>query len=289
MGTESENSSGQILLITLLVLTVAMTISLSVIGRSRTSVSTSTDVAESARAFSAAEAGVEEVLKTGQQTSNAQTLSGAPASYKTQIDAVGAAAAPYSFPDRVSTGDTATLWLVNHNADQSLDDNNPFYRNDFIDVCWSGPGTTPALSVIALYEKASLGRAYTIARVIFDPDGNRSASNKFLPGAGTSINLGQGCGKASVYKRTIQFSTTFSPAINVNSDVLLALRLQPLYGDADLSVDSGATALPSQGTLVTSTGSTGTGVTRKILVSQQFRSPPSIFDNAIVSQTSFTH
>lgn len=61
---------GQVLLITVLVLSIAVTIALSLIGRSVTDVSMSRNLEESARAFSAAEAGIEETLLTNTQQTN---------------------------------------------------------------------------------------------------------------------------------------------------------------------------------------------------------------------------
>jgi hypothetical protein len=122
------------------------------------------------------------------------------------------------------------------------------------------------------------------ARAAYDPDGGRRGSNNFTDGGGQTT----GCGQANVYRRTISFSSlSTSPAINVNSDILLAVRLKPIYADANIYVNSGGVVLPSQGNLITSTGTTGTGLTRRIVVARQFRSAPSIFDAAVVSQTDF--
>lgn len=56
------NQSGQILIIMLLVIVVVLAIGLSVVGRSNTEVSTATQIENSARAFSAAEGGIEHIL-----------------------------------------------------------------------------------------------------------------------------------------------------------------------------------------------------------------------------------
>ncbi len=275
----SSSSSGQVLLITLLVLTVAITIGLAFIGRTRTDTTTSNEVEESARAFSAAEAGIEDALKNGSGTNTALPLAGVPASYATSVSSVGAATGAYAFPQLTAQGDTEMLWLVNHNADQTLNETKT-YTNNTIDVCWKGVGGgTPALSVIVLYKHLT---NYYTARAAYDP--NAARGNNFTSAGG----LGNGCNQSSVYRRTITFSS-FTPAIDPNVDILLALRLRPIYNDAFLFVDSGGTPLASQGNLVTSTGTTGSGVTRKIVVAQQFRSAPSIFDAAVISQTSFSH
>lgn len=277
---KSSSSSGQVLLITLLVLTVATTIGLAFIGRVRTDTTSSADVEESARAFSAAEAGIEEALKSGTGTSQPRTLSDVPASYSTSISTVGSAPGIYAFPQLTTRGDTEMLWLVNHNPDQTLNEI-PTYTNNTISVCWKGiAGNVPALSVIVLYKR---GTSYHTARVAYDPNNGRGNNFTF---AGGLLNS---CGQTNVYRQTLTFNAMGINIGGANPDIVLALRLRPLYSDAFLYIDSGGTAIASQGNVVTSTGTTGSGITRKIVVSQQFRSPPSIFDAAVVSQTSFSH
>lgn len=57
-----KNQGGQVVIILLLVMVVSLAIGLSVVGRSLTEISTSTNSENSSRAFSAAEAGIEKVL-----------------------------------------------------------------------------------------------------------------------------------------------------------------------------------------------------------------------------------
>lgn len=275
-----RDSSGQILLITLLVLTVGLTIALAMIGRSRTNVNIGNEIEDSSRAFNAAEAGIEQALRTA--SGSAQTLSGGLASYDTNVAAIGGGVGSFSFPQRTTKGDTETVWLVNHNADGSVNESRA-YTSDTIDVCWKGfGGTQPALSAIILFKR---GTSYMVARTAYDPDGTRTAQNKFSAPTGT----GARCGQSGVNYSTITFSNlATSPAINVNTDTLLALRLRPVYADASLSVDS-SVVLPRQGDIINSSGSTNTGVTRRIVVTRKYRSAPSVFDAAVVSQLNFTH
>ena len=74
--SESRADSGQVLLITLLVLSVAVTIALSLIGRGTMDANMSANLEESARAFNAAEAGIEDALKSGIGTQGAQVAFG---------------------------------------------------------------------------------------------------------------------------------------------------------------------------------------------------------------------
>ncbi|OGG30729.1 hypothetical protein A2973_03080 [Candidatus Gottesmanbacteria bacterium RIFCSPLOWO2_01_FULL_49_10] len=276
-----HHESGQILLITLLVLTIATTVVLSLIGRTTTDVSISNQIAESSRAFSAAEAGIEASLKSG--TTGVQTLSGA-TSFDVQRADIGNAAGIYQFPKKVVKGTTETLWLVDHNANGSLDEH-PTFTASSLDLCWSSESTIPAMEVTVLYKTAPPTSEYRVAKGAYDPDpdGARRSANNFS--TVTAATGGCGVGTNTTYRQRITFGSFF-PVIDPTSDTLLMLRVQPVYSDAAIVVSTVA-PLPLQGTQITSTGSSGTGVSRKIVVFQQFRSPPSIFDSVIYSQGSF--
>lgn len=276
-----SRQSGQIVLISLLVLSIATTIALSLIARSTTDVAISNQITESSRAFSAAEAGIEEALKTGAGTAGAQVLT-AGVSYAVAKADIGGASGAYVFPKKVSRGTTETVWLVGHNADGTLLET-PTYTSPGIDVCWSAETTTPALSVAIFYKTA--GGQYQVARGSYDPDSTRALANNFS--GVTASTGGCGAGTGTTYKQTITFAS-FTPVITPASDTILMLRISPVYADANLAVNATG-ALPLQGVKLESTGSTTTGITRKIVVYQQYRSPPSVFDSVIYSQGSFGH
>lgn len=271
------HESGQILLISLLVLTIATTVVLSLIGRTTTDVSISNQIAESSRAFSAAEAGIEASLKSG--TTGVQTLSGA-TSFDVQRADIGNAAGIYQFPKKVVKGTTETLWLVDHNADGSLDEH-PTFTTSSLDICWSSESTIPAMEITVLYKTPPPTSEYRVAKGAYDPDVSRRSENNFS--SVTAVTGGCGVGTNTAYRQTITFAGF---AIDPTNDTLLMLRVQPVYSDTNI-VASTVAELPLQGTQITSTGSSGTGVSRKIVVFQQFRSPPSIFDSVIYSQGSF--
>ncbi len=273
-----QKNSGQVLLITLLVLSVAATIVLSVIGRTTTDVAISNQIAESQRAFSAAEAGIEEILKTGTAPVGAQVLSPG-VSYTVQKADIGGATGVYQYPSKTSVGSTETFWLVNHDANGSLVES-PTYTASSIDVCWSAETPTPAVLVSVLYKSSGV---YTVARSAYDPDPTRAATNKFTQPA----VLSGGCGSASLttYKQTLTFAD-FSPAINPASDTLISLRISPLYSETKLAISVPA-SIPLQGSRVESSGTTA-GTTRKIVVYQQYRTAASIFDAVVVSGQDFS-
>lgn len=281
MQLPQNHKQGQILLISLLVLSIATTVALSLIGRSTTDVSISNQITESSRAFSAAEAGIEEALQSGVGTSGAQVLT-AGVTYNVVKADIGGAAGAYTFPKKVSRGVTETLWLVNHNVDGTLAEV-PTYTAASIDLCWSSETVTPAISVSIFYKTA--GGVYRVAKGAYDPDSTRALTNKFS--GVTALSGGCGAGTGTTYKQTLVFGN-FVPAINPASDTLLMLRVAPVYADANLAVNA-IGALPLQGSKLESTGMSSSGVTRKIVVYQEYRSPPSIFDSVIYSQGSFGH
>lgn len=270
--------SGQVLLLTLLVLSVATTVVLSLIGRATTDVSISNQIAESQRAFSAAEAGIEEMLKTGSVAPGVNTLASG-ASYSVAKTDIGGAVGVFQFPSKTALGSTETVWLVGHNADGSLIET-PTYTGGSIDVCWSAETITPAVLISILYKS---GVFYRVARVASDPDAIRNAANHFsLP---TASSGGCGVGTGTTYKQTLLFAN-FTPAIVPSTDVLLVMRLTPIYKETKFAVSSAA-VLPLQGSKVESSGSTTGGITRKIVVYQQYRAPSSLFDAAVVSGGDF--
>ena len=284
MEKPQSSQSGQIVLISLLVLSIAITVALSLISRSTTDVAISNQITESSRAFSAAEAGIEEALKTGAGTAVAQVLT-AGVSYTVAKTDIGGASGAYVFPKKVSSGSTETLWLVNHNADGTLVET-PTYTSSGIDVCWSeesATATLPALSVAVVY-KTPAG-AYRVAKGAYDPDSTRRLTNAFS--GVTSLTGGCGADTGTTIKQTISFAD-FTPAINPVLDTILMLLISPVYADSRLAVNATG-ALPLQGSRIQSTGTTTTGLTRKIVVYQQYRSPPSVFDWVIYSQGSFGH
>lgn len=272
-----NRQSGQVLLITLLVLTIATTIALSLIGRSTADVSVSRQLEESARAFSAAEAGIEQALQGG--SAGTQVLT-AGSSYTVSIASIGGAAGVYALPQKTSRGVTETVWLVAHN-ENGVPVETPTYTDGTIGLCWSAEQVTPALVASVLY-KESTDASYKVARVALDPDGTRAASNKFTAASAAGAN----CSAQNYHRYVLDFATL---GITPSADTILALRLRPEYADTSIIVDPGSQTIPQQGKRIESVGTTQGGVSRKVVVYQQHRAPSSVFDSVIYSQSSFGH
>jgi Tfp pilus assembly protein PilX len=268
---------GQTLLITMLVLTVATTIALSLIGRASTDVGITGQNEESARAFAAAEAGVEELLKTGTPRTDVQVDENTKFTATIANIGSGEVSAVYTPSSATNMGELETVWLVSHDEATGLpSDAPPKYTEGSIDVCFTHEATgqtKPALEITAIYKGA--GDAYAIQRGAYDPDSGRRGSNSFADVS----DQNNGCGKSDVYRANVLLPAN-----------ALMLRIRPYYANTLISVAPVNSAiLPSQGTEITSTGQTGSGVIRRIVVNRQYQTPPSFLDFTIYSQGSFAH
>ncbi len=276
--------TGQTVLITVLVLTIALTVALSLMRRTITDIKTTGQLEESARAFSVAEAGIEDVLKRGSGSTATIQSGGETATFTTTYIPIAGSTGVFTYPTSTEKGDVATVWLVNHNDDGTLEEaGTNYYCKEAapctIEICWeqpATPATIPAIEVGTLY-KTTAG-AYGLDRVAIDPDAARLGNN-FTRGTA----VGTGCsGKTNVYTTTVTLPTTNARP--------LALRLRPYYNQTVFSVApvSGRTLSP-QGFEVSSTGKTGSGITRKIVVKKKFDAPASVFDYVLYSNTTITN
>jgi hypothetical protein len=269
--------SGQAIVLVLLSLSVVLTIVLFVMSRSITDISTSTNQADSVRAFSAAEAGVENALVAGSNV--ASGVDGDKASYNAIVIDIASGSKFFDYPIPLISGDTMTIWFVNHDSATGsfiCNVGSPCFTGNAFRVCWGNPGTpsdqdqTPAVEVSVYYETTP-GDISTvqIARITFDPNDIRQSSNSFdAEGTGSCQNY--------AFTKTINFATNFTPAINVySSDYGLIFAKVRMFYNTEIShnigvrVDVGdnSSRLPSQGKVISSTGKAGQS-NRKVNVFQ---------------------
>lgn len=271
---------GQILLITLLVLTVATTIALSLIGRATIDLSMSNQLEESTRAFNAAEAGIEQALQSGLGTTGPTTLTSG-VSYEVSVDSIGGQVGVFQLAHKTPQNVTETIWLVEHDPNTGALNEARYFQDTSLSLCWSqeeAPEEAAALEVTVLY-KDNLNE-YHAARMAIDPDGVTRDNN--FDSSGITLD---GCG-LGYYEKQISFTDLLiDPA---GTDTLLALRIRPMYADATIALDA-VSAIPQQGNVIESVGTTGTGVSRKVVVYQQYRAPLSVFDSVLFSQSTLSH
>jgi hypothetical protein len=284
-------SSGQALIIVLLVMAVILTSALSITSRSTLDITQTTYEADALRAFSAAEAGVERALLTNASVPetdidiNGRVKFEAPLNFASPGDT-------YRYPINLHSGDVATVWFVSHDPTSNnltCSGGNVCTSSAQLNLCW-GDGTLtganrPAIQ-LGIYKDDSENSVASpnnfsgieIVTVTADPE-NRS-----------------GFSGASSCPSSV--STGFAHGINVNLNglvgggcatggggCLIMAKVRMLYNPAAspqpiiMKVNGN---LPAQGYEVQSTGTAGES-TRKVNVLRLWSEPQSIFNNAIFS------
>lgn len=241
---------GQVLLIIILVMAAVLTVGLSVVSRSITNLRTTREEANSQKALSAAEAGIEQVLKTNIPIPTGTTLASPGdtiTTYGTTINQVSGNNILVNGGNLVSKDEGADIWLVSHNADGTPNLSSPWSGS--LQIFWGD--TTGACNNAALEVVVVSGPSpYSFKRYAYDPCPGRRSSNNFSVGlAGVNVISGK------------SFSYLTS-AIPVSSGYVV--RVIPLYFSSSIGARANV-ALPSQGVRIDSTGDSG-GTKRKLLV-----------------------
>ncbi len=261
-----KGESGQALVLVLLSLSVVLTIVLFVLSRSVTDISTSTEQADSVRAFSAAEAGIERALITGSGSSE----NFEDASYSVSVSDYSKGARSFNYPAPLLSGETMTNWFVSHDPNTgkiTCDPPFPCFKGDTLKVCWGNPGSTeiPAVEVSVYYKTDPKDlKTVQIARAAYDPTVIRAASNSFSSPVDGTCQIG---GVTYAFQKTITMSGLGIPAGSYNvANGLLFAKIRMLYNTGSGHVigtdvnfaSNGNSTLPSQGLDIVSTGTSGT-------------------------------
>lgn len=303
-----SRQKGQILIIFLLILVVGLALVLSVASRSITDIRLTTTSDESNRAYFAAEAGIEEALKRLQTnptfdkgdldfTSINQTTAKIKASPLTTLTTEA-----YEFPEPVAKDEVVQISLLRNFNDETIGPSpmDPLITgsltNGVLDIYWgdsttpTGVDFTPAILLTLLYQDAA--NAFKLEKYAFDqvlrPNGfcnSGITQNESIP---TNLNK---TGFVFKFKVSVDLRdqsltcglNTFSGVPDDGNPILARIRL--LYNDTawPVAVKGNGWDLPNQGSEVESTGTTTSGVTRKLRVTQQYPALPSIFDYVLFS------
>jgi len=261
MLDSKKGQNGQVLLLVVLIMVVALTAGLSVASRSIIQVKTAKDESDSQRALSAAESGIEKVLESGLGVSN-QSLGNNETISSATIQQVQSSQILLNNGNSVSQDDGADIWLSDY----------PTYQNQWtgtLKIYWgtcSGNCSDPAIEVMVL---SGTTDNPIISRYGFDSVTNRRNVNKFSAPNDSAGNVnGQNFNNAAVI--TIR-----------NPSPGLIARVIPLYANTLIGIagyaDRGEIipeTLPNQGKIITSTGASGQAV-RKVSYFQSFESLPS--------------
>lgn len=247
---------GQVILVVVLVMVIALTVGLSIASRSITNIRTSTEEVSSQQALSAAEAGVEQILRT--KTSIATGSLSNDTTYSTEITSVEGTSFLVNGGSLISKNDSADLWLSEYSTQSASLYSNPWSGD--VTIYWgtNSDGCKNAALEIAVVSGSK--NAPKVTKYGFDPCSTRASSNSLTLVQTSPSQLGE---------KTFYNKTT----ISVSSGLIA--RIVPLYTGSVIGV-SGNSALPSQGFIVSSTGKSQ-DTERKINVFQGYPKLPAEF------------
>ncbi len=285
---------GQAFLIVVLVMVVALTVGLSIASRSLTNVRLTTEEVNSQRAFSAAEAGVEQLLQLyGSKANQSGNINNITLDLGTGTKISNATLTPVSSSlsggsyqlllnngAYIAQDDGYDIWLTTYNTDPTQLYQNPWpggAATGHLTVYWGDPAantcdpspqinTMAALEIIVIYNNRTNPQ---VARYLYDPcSTGRQAVNNFTA-VSSSVNPQIG-GKTFLYKVTIGITRG------------LIARVIPLYASAVMGIATDA-ALPAQGQLITATGVSGASseVKRQVSYFQAWDALPSEYYHAL--------
>ena len=256
-----RKSSGQALLVVLLVLSVALTAGLSLVARTTTDISISQKETESNKAFEAAEAGVEEALKKLAEGGEENTIYvpdlGSGASVAVEISDI-----PVSKPAirSLRSGEAATFWLNSFNLDgEDFPSGSKFLWSGDLKICWDDSSVNDKVEIIVYYY-----------------DSTNYGLDRYYGGGGSSVSCSADSSGDFKWGRKISNLRNKSKFVNVR-----------FYGTGSGAVrfvaeNSGGSSLPPQGKVINSQGEVG-DVSRRIQVIRTWPELPSFFDFVLFS------
>ena len=283
-------------------LLILKAILLSSVSKSVTDI-TITDYEEnSLRAFSAAEAGIEQALLDAVPgsvvTDRLDVTDPADPHYDAKVAAPDAGDV-VEFPDKLKSGQVATFWFVSHdnNGELTCAGHKACTATTHLEFCWTG---NPALEIAIYYDNSDsdfdgLADSYDspnnfsnlkVQRFNFDPKGSFSERNFIKPSSGCSFG---GHYSYTTRDNLKALKTKLDPCVNSGPpSCLIAAKVRvldnPTVGQSvAMKARSGAsTNLPSQGIQISSTGTSGDS-TRNVTVLQGYPAPPDVFEGVLYS------
>lgn len=280
-----RNESGQVLLLLIVIITIALATGLSIIQKSISDVSTASKVEQSSRAFSAAEAGIEQTLQGGSGNVIFSENNSSAIVSDQGLQPVVVAGSPQNaleYPP-LAKEDIVQVWLANFN-----DTSNPpaiFYNppSSQLDVYWGSKQTNDnddaALEITLVYHD---GINYLSKKWYFDSYATRAPENNFEKVNCSGGNTPEGGNIQYYCKKTIE-------GLPAAPSRLILLRARLLYNSVSqpLAVQAVGTcgfacSLPPQAREIYSRGISGE-TQRTIKIFQVEKVVPFYYDYAIFS------
>lgn len=287
----SSLQRGQALLIILLIMAVGLTVVLSTVSRSVTDISVTTYEEESLRAFSAAEAGIEEALLQ-KTVGNPPPVDVEPGvTYDLDITDDTQTGKQFRYPKDLVSGEVATFYLasVDPNGDFNCS-TKPCFTKNLVNICWGDPGspTVPAIEIMYYYD---LTAASTLSNDFSSLRVKRYAIDRSSRGFFTPPNVGGGCnfsGDLFQYRHRINVNNNIGGACSSTVGCSIVVKVRMYYAQSSDPQKVGIWSsgpsddLPSQGFIIDSVGEVGES-TRRINVLEGIANNPNFFDAAVFS------
>lgn len=264
MKKSNSSQRGQIALIIILLMVVIGTIALSVVSRSVVDIGISTQEENKIRAFSQAEAGIEDLLTQGLgtifigQPEGTGTLGSGEdqISYNYKIESVGSGADGWILDEPLANGETTEIKLQGGGANPA---SLKFY---WINTAFSDQQTPKAALEISVYNSDNTMSRYAVAA-----SGEATADNGFSAGSGGGAVGGK------------NYQSTYDVILGATATLV---RVKALYNRASLAVVPQGGSLPVQGYQVTVTGQQQSN-TAAVQVVQALPANAGIFDYVLWS------
>lgn len=288
-----RGQEGQILLIVVLTMIVALTVGLSIAARIVTELKLSKQNEESQRAFQAAEAGIQQTLK-GQSSINVPISLGNNASFSTTYLAENGTEIIMNNGQAVDQAIGGDVWLSDYSSDPALIFKNPMGNGKAvsINIYWGaqnqnscassgGDSVAPAIEVVLLSGTAANP---IIQKSVYESNGCTRIAN---------ATAGITAGAPYTLKGGVKFYN-YAP-LTFNGSALsngLVMKVIPIFNSSIVGFQAQDTApdpadpypFPAQGSVVSSTGTSGDTV-RKVVYYQSFpQLPLEIFPYSLLSQ-----
>lgn len=269
---------GQVILVLILVMTVALAIGLSIVQKSLVDVSIATKVEDSSRAFSAAEGGIEKALKgdpSGVNFTENRSSANVIDAGLTPVTAVSPnRQEPFEYPWLIAKEEVAHVWLADFNSTTNPPDQ--FYKQDSLDVYWGNSTTDKAaLEITLVFHNGTqyLSKKWYLDQVTRNPANNfdtagPNCSNTFQP-------------PLNQYRCKYTLSSLPTGLMLLRARLLYNTSAQP-FAVAAVGTCGQNCSIPPQARVFTSTGVAGE-TQRKVQVSQIPKVVPAFFDYAIFS------
>ena len=278
---------GQILLIVVLTMIVALTVGLSIAARVVTELKLSKQNEESQRAFQAAESGIQQTIERQSAigTLNSPINLDNNASFSTTFTTDNGTAIIVNNGQEVDQASGADVWLSDYSANPAslflnqMGGGSPvaitiYWGNSSQTSCSasSGDSVAPAIEVVLLRG--------TVANPTIQKNVYEAAGCSRISGATAGTTSGGPYTLKGVTFRN-SASLTFEGASLSNG---LIMKVIPIFNSSLVGFQSSGVVFPAQGSIVTSTGTSGDTV-RKVVYFQSYpQLPLEIFPYSLLSQ-----